>query len=350
MKRLFSSISFSEIWPKLAIMHRFFLLFCCTSLFFANASTAQPGMPKAIIFDSDMGPDYDDVGAITLLHAFADSGKAKILATIASTKYDGVAGVFSALNTYFNRPNIPIAVPKGEALTLRDWQHWSDTLLEKYPHAIKSNDEVPDAVELYRKILATQKDKSVTVITVGFFTNLANLLKSGPDRYSKLNGRELVQQKVASLVSMAGRFPSGKEFNVDRDPAASQTVFTQWPTPILLSGFEIGMKIKTGLPIIQNDNIQNSPVKDVFRIAIPMAKEDSTGRMSWDESAVLVAVKGYKPWYTVEKGQMRVAEDGSNTWTSGKENHAYLVEKTSPHEVQAVINHLMMHQPKKKSK
>src|SRR5688572_28720920 len=64
--------------------------------------------PVRVIFDSDMGPDYDHVGAITLLHSFADSGKANILATIASTKYEGVAAVFEVLNTYFNRPNIPI--------------------------------------------------------------------------------------------------------------------------------------------------------------------------------------------------------------------------------------------------
>ena len=47
---------------------------------------------------------------------------------------------------------------------------------------------------------------------------------------------------------MAGRFPSGKEFNVEKDAIASQTVFSQWPTPVLLSGFEIGSKIKVGLP------------------------------------------------------------------------------------------------------
>jgi hypothetical protein len=40
-----------------------------------------------------MGPDYDDVGAITLLHAFADSGYVRILGTIASTNYENVAGV-----------------------------------------------------------------------------------------------------------------------------------------------------------------------------------------------------------------------------------------------------------------
>src|SRR5438552_18137842 len=95
--------------------------------------------PVPVIFDSDMGADYDDVGAITLLHTFADEGKVNILATIASTKYENVAAVFSVLNTYFKRPDIPVAVPKGEALDLRDWQHWTDSIVKNYPHAINSN-------------------------------------------------------------------------------------------------------------------------------------------------------------------------------------------------------------------
>jgi pyrimidine-specific ribonucleoside hydrolase len=301
--------------------------------------------PIAVIFDSDMGPDYDDVGAITLLHAFADSGRANILATIASTKYEGVAGVFNVLNTYFNRPDLPIGVPKGAAVTQRDWQHWSDTLLARYPHQIKSNDDVPDAVELYRKILAAQPDKSVTIITVGFFTNLSNLLQSAPDQYSRLSGKELVQKKVKAVVSMAGKFPSGKEFNIEKDASASKYVFENWPTQILCSGFEIGEKIKTGLPLIHNDQIQNSPVKDVFRIAIPMAKEDSAGRMSWDETAVLVAIHGYAPYYTIRKGRVMVAADGSDSWKDGNGPHAHLIPAVPVENVQAVINQLMQHQP-----
>ena len=311
--------------------------------FFATAQKARP-----VIFDSDMGPDYDDVGAVAMLHAFADSGYVKILGTIASTKYEGVAGVFDVLNTYFNRPNLPIGVPKT-GLTLRDWQHWSDTLLANYPHDVKSNNNVPDAVTLYRQLLSSQADHSVTIITVGFFTNLSNLLQSTADRFSSLNGQQLVARKVKHLVSMAGKFPSGKEFNVEKDASASQYVFENWPTPILLSGFEIGQKIKVGLPLIHNETIQRSPVKDVFRIAIPMAKEDSAGRMSWDETAVFIAVKGYENFYSVEKGMMVVKDDGSNAWVEGN-RHAYLVEKISPTQVEKLINQLIQHQPVKRNK
>ena len=93
-----------------------------------------------------MGPDYDDVGAITLLHAFADSGYINILATVASTKYEGVVAVFNVLNTYFRRPGLLIGVPRSKALELKDSQHWTDTLLLNYPHKIKKNDEVLSAI------------------------------------------------------------------------------------------------------------------------------------------------------------------------------------------------------------
>lgn len=329
---------------QLPVMKRIFFLllisFVCIQLHAQKKPVAQP-----VIFDSDMGPDYDDVGAIAMLHAFADSGYISILATIASTKYEGVAAVFDVLNTYFNRKDIPIGVPHKNGLTLRDWQHWSDSLIAKYPHRIQKNNEVPEAVDVYRKVLASQPDKSVTIITVGFLTNLADLLKSGPDAFSPLTGADLVAKKVKQLVSMAGIFPSGKEFNVEKDAAASQYVFGHWNTPVLLSGFEIGKKIKTGIPIIQNNTIQNSPVKDVFRISIPMAKEDSAGRMSWDETAVLVGVKGWQPYYTIKQGTMTVAADGSNGWESKGNKHVHLVEKLAPVIVEALLNKLMMHQP-----
>ena len=309
------------------------------------AVQAQSEKQVAVIFDTDMGPDYDDVGAITLLHAFADKGEAILLATIASTKYDGVGAVLSVLNTYFKRPGVPIGVPRGNALTLRDVQHWSDTLIAKYPHSINSNDQAMDAVELYRKVLALQPDNSVTIVTVGFLTNIANLLQSKPDNYSPLAGSELVNQKVTQLVSMAGKFPSGKEFNVAEDARASIYVFKNFKKPIILSGFEIGEKIKTGLPLIQNDKIKGSPVKDVFRISIPLDPEDKEGRMSWDQSAVLVAVRGTKPYYKLECGTMTVNPDGSNGWDPKGKGHCRLVEDQPSTAVQKVINDLMMHQP-----
>jgi pyrimidine-specific ribonucleoside hydrolase len=311
-------------------------------LFSFQLSNAQK-KPVPIIFDTDMGPDYDDVGAISILHTFADSGWANILATVSSTKYEGVTAVLNVFNTYFKRPGIPIGVPKGKASVLKDNQHWTDTLLARYPHTIKKNDEVPDAVEIYRKILSSQPDHSVTIITVGFLTNLANLLETGTDKYSPLPGKELVRLKVKQLVSMAGGFPAGREFNVFMDSTASKKVFGNWPGNILFDGFEIGEKIKTGLPLIRNKAIKNSPVKDVFRICIPMSPEDANGRMSWDEIAVLMAVKGCKPWFNVKDGKIIVQNDGANKWDYTGSGHSYIVFSKTVPEIEDVLNKLMMH-------
>src|SRR5690625_2669187 len=69
--------------------------------------------PVPIIFDTDIGPDYDDAGAITILHAMAQKGEARILATVADNKYEGIAAVLNVFNTYWGKPDIPIGVPKG---------------------------------------------------------------------------------------------------------------------------------------------------------------------------------------------------------------------------------------------
>ncbi len=306
----------------------------------------SPVLPLRVIFDTDFGPDYDDVGAITLLHAYADSGRVQILATIASSKHKNVAASLSVFNTYFNRPDIPVGVVAGKAVELGDKQHWTDSVIGHYPHRIKNNGEAADALSLYRKILAAQPDNSVTIITVGFLTNLANLLNSLPDSVSSLNGYDLVKRKVISLVSMAGRFPSGYEFNLDQDITSAQKVFAQWPTPILLSGFEIGMRIKTGLPLMHNENITHSPVKDVFALCIPFSPEDSAGRMSWDETAVFVAVNGWKNNYELLSGNCSIDDRGLDEWKPGTRQFR-LVEKTSPEQMGRIINQAIMHQPMK---
>ena len=75
---------------------------------------------------------------------------------------------------------------------------------------------LPSATSLYRQLLALQPDTSVTIISVGFSTNLAALLDSPADSYSDLTGRELVARKVKLLSVMAGCFdrPDFYDYNV----------------------------------------------------------------------------------------------------------------------------------------
>ena len=239
----------------------------------ANQTGKQKDKSVKIIFDTDLGPDYDDVGALAFLHAMADSVKVEILATVTSNKHDLVAPSIDVINTYFGRKDLPIGAPKSPGVSLTATQHWPDSIVSKYPHKIRSTSEVPDAVTVYRKVLASEPDSSVTIVTVGFLTNLSNLLQSQPDSLSPLNGIELISKKVNRLIYMAGKLPKGREYNVYMDSTSSEYVFNEWPGEILFTGEEIGRKILTGLRLINSD-IQNSPVKDVFRISIPLSEED----------------------------------------------------------------------------
>ncbi|AYL96895.1 nucleoside hydrolase [Mucilaginibacter celer] len=322
------------------------LLFLVT----ANIALAQQHKPVPVIFDTDIAGDYDDVGAMALLHAFADKGEAHILATISSNAFQTTAPTISVINTYFGRPDIPVGIVKKPKPNKDCQQQWAQAIIAKYPHKIKSNSEALEAVSLYRKILAAQPDTSVTIISVGFFTNLADLLGSSADKYSKLNGLQLVKKKVKRLVSMAaGIGPDGKtfsEYNVNVDASSSQKVFNNWPTEFVLSGFEIGEKILTGITLINNQSIQNSPVKDAFKIALTKDK-NTVGRNSWDETAVLTAIRGPKPYFTYRKLNMQIKNNGTDVVIPGQ-RFLYLRFARQPQEIAKAIEELMMHQPVKK--
>ncbi len=306
--------------------------------------TGKPA-PVAIIFDTDFGPDYDDAGAMGMLHAFADKGEARILATVASNLHPLVAPGIEVMNTYFGRADLPVGAPKTAGVNMGSSQRWLDTLAARYPHRLQKTSDAPDAVAVYRRILASQPDKSVTIVSVGFLTNLRNLLESGPDSFSPMNGRDLVKKKVKQWVAMAGIFPDGKEFNIEKDAASSQIAIDGWPTPVLFSGFEIGKEVKTGLRLIREGH-PDSPVREVFAISIPKSKDDANGRMSWDQTALLVAVRGTSPYYDTQKGRFITKSDGTNGWQEDPAGpHTRLIRKMPPERVAQEIETLMMHQP-----
>jgi inosine-uridine nucleoside N-ribohydrolase len=323
-------------------------IFLCACTSPKQETDATEANTVKIIFDTDIAGDYDDVGAMALLHAFADAGEIEILATVSCNAFHTTVPTINVLNTYFGRPEIPIGITKRQTPNMACSQKWAEALVEKYPHNIKSNDEAEDAVTLYRKILSSSADQSITIVTVGFFTNLADLLDSKPDEISNLDGKELVDKKVKLLISMAAGIPEdkgkGHEYNVHIDTPASQKVFSEWNTPFILSPFEIGAKIFTGIPLINNDEIQNSPVKDAYDIALT-ADKNTIGRMSWDQTAVLVAARGYEPYFNTQMLNFKIEDDGSNVLIPG-ERFTCLTFKQSPEEIQKTIEELMWHAPK----
>ena len=339
---------YKNLFYRLIILPLFVLLLngCATKTDNAKEVDLNDKIPH-IIFDTDIGGDYDDVGALGMLHALADKGEIEILATVASNLSPLVVPSIDVINTYFGRPNLPVGAPKtpGVAQDCGDL-HWSDSLAAIYPHRIERMADAQDAVQVYRKILAHQPDTSVTLVTVGFLTNLKNLLASGPDSFSHLNGKELVAKKIKLWVAMAGKFPQGKEYNVMCDSTSSEFVIKNWPGKVVFSGFEIGDKVLTGLRLIE-DGGSDSPVRKVYAISIPKREYDKNGRRSWDQTAVLTAARGIKPYFNVQKGRFIAYPDGSNGWVDDfKGPHEYLIQKMSPDSLAYEIETLMMHRPK----
>ena len=157
------------------------------SLSMCPGALAEP--PVNIIFDTDMGGDCDDVGALFILHGAVERGEAKLLATMGCISADAIAPCLDAINTWFGRPEIPVGTLKDSGFLVGP--HYTAEITRRFPHRFASGNDYPDAVTLYRQVLAKQPDRSVVVVAIGPLRNLANLLKSGPDAASPLGGEAL---------------------------------------------------------------------------------------------------------------------------------------------------------------
>lgn len=290
------------------------LMLCTIILGGINVHAQSTGQKKPlIIFDTDMGPDYDDVGAISVLHALARLGECKILATLASDAHPSVAPVIDIFNQHFGQPGIPVGIAPASAPGFASGNNWNDSLITRFQKK-KRIGAYPAALTVYRDVLARQEDNSVTIVTVGFVSNIRDLLNSCPDRFSSLSGMDLVKKKVKNWVAMAGSFPQGKEFNVEQDASSSSEVFKKWPKPILFSGYEIGRDILTGGRTAKG-NMMN-PVSWAYWYNLKTYdKTQQLNRPSWDQTAVLCAVRAPERYFYVNgPGKMIVDEKGGNTW------------------------------------
>lgn len=264
--------------------------------------------PVNLIFDTDMGNDIDDTLALAMIHSFVSKGEARLLA-VTTTKDNRLAGpAVDVLNTFYGRPQIPIGVVKG-GKTPEDGPILSVPLAEKlpdgkpvYPHRLADGKDAPDAVALLRRVLGEQPDGSVTIVQVGFSTNLARLLKSN---------EELIRKKVKLLVAMAGNFAGGKpEYNVYTDLPAAKYVFEKWPTSVILSGFEVGEHVLYPAKSIESDYryVPHHPVAAAYRAFQKMPYN----RPTWDLTAAFYATLPGSEYFDLsEPGTITVDAQGN---------------------------------------
>ena len=303
----------------------------------------------SLIFDTDIGNDVDDVLALGVIHSLQSRSECRLLGVTITKDHAAAAPFVDAINTFYGRGEVPIGVcrsgvtPELGSFLGMALEQSGDA--DRYPHDLRDGADAPDAVSALRSWLAAEPDQSVVIAQVGFSTNLANLLESAADEHSSLSGLELVKRKVKLLSVMAGAFTKidGKdhpEYNVVMDLPSFRKLVNAWPTPIVFSGFEVGLAITYPSVSIVEDYryVPDHPLAEAYRRYLPPPHD----RPNWDLTSVLYAVRPERDYFGLSQtGRVSVDDQGVTSFEpdpAGK--HRYLI--ADPHQVTRVREALAM--------
>jgi len=314
------------------------------------AQWAPTSVAVPLIIDTDMSFDVDDVGAICIAHAMMDRGEADLLAVIHSSAYPEGIGAASVLNEWYGHDSVKLGAYKGP-FGVDGGRRWIKglyvpNLVASFPSPVKNSSQVPDGVKVYRAALASAADASVAIAVIGFATNIAPLLRSGPDEISKLSGVELVRQKVKLVVWQGGWYeplhPDGNPtFNWDcggccgylghgclgessyavaHMPEEVEQIFTDIGDEIYHGGARLRTCAPPSNPCRQAyiDHVWGLNDRSAVSGALIAEYGAPAGRQSWDPLAVLVAVRGAAAGNCTKDqpgGRNRVDYRGANYWT-----------------------------------
>ena len=307
-------------------------------------------MPRKIIFDTDIGFDCDDAGALALLHRLCDKGEAELIAITACYDSPFVAGCIDAINRYYGRP-VPVGVLHGIQKAVDDHPVYSPTLCREYPNAFPPEKAAENAVALLRRTLYQAEDHSITFVITGSLATANALLQSQPDNICPLSGAELIDLKIEKSVVMGGRFYESWpddivfddgfivtwEWNIKADVPAAQTVCRNWPGVLIFASYEIG------LPCISMQHYcekapQNDPVRRAYQL-----HGSTEGRSSWDQTAVLEAVRPGQYFRQQPRGTISIDSEGVTRYQESTTGlHTYLIPITDNTALAQVIDGLVL--------
>lgn len=276
-----------------------------------------------IILDTDMGNDVDDALAMAVLHALQSRGQCLLDAVILSRPGHDAAAMCAAINHFYGRGDIPVGVMHvGPEPHHNRFLHVGAQYAHPYNPAT-----APESVALLRQRLQALPDQSVSIVHIGFATNMARML-ANPDDVA------LIRRKVCMLSIMAGAFApidgdtQFKEFNVVCDIPAMQQLAQHWPTPVVWGGFEIGWNLRYPRVSIAEDfgYVPRHIIVDAYN-AYCAPDED---RPCWDLATALYAVLPHRNYFGLSPaGRVQVRDDGVTTFeVTAHGNQRYLTMDT----------------------
>ena len=299
-----------------------------------------------------------------MAHALANMGEVEILAVVHNSASPLGVGAISVINSYFRRDGILVGAYSGSigdpagTSELSPWGFYrrppaSPWQIGPYvpdlvrtfansSHRIRDASQADgDSVSVLRRALAAAGDRSVTIVSVGYATNLFDLLRSTGSSFpgdSPLAGVALVEQKVEQLVMMGGRkehvewnfagaeangisvcgglgkslLPGGCGAYNNLGRITNETL-RSWPaaTRVVFIDFETGVGVWTG-GVLATSAPADSPCRRAYQVFCatnigwcqPRAPHlAGPSRCSWDIQAVLYAVRGRERYYELVQGQ-----------------------------------------------
>ena len=283
------------------------------------SAEAEKMEPVKIILDTDFGDDGDDLLSLIMLHHMQDMGECEIVAIGQANSNRESPGGIDVINTYYGRPDIPIGIVKTNVHGFAD--QYSTFLLENYPELTDLDlDNVPDAVDVYRRALANAEDKSIVFVVIGFKKNMMELLKSGPDDISPLTGKELVEQKVKFVSDMAGYYPEPPDpenyepFNFGIAPPGTAKYYVEnCPVPMIFAGTRTGA-IKLGGKLRHMDTPTGRALDQKLAHDGGWGKAIEDFQAGFDCTSTLVAVRGADAYFNVKHGCNELDEQGVNVF------------------------------------
>ena len=283
-----------------------------------------------VIYDCDMGSSTDDLFALMMLYRYMDMHRCTLLGVIVDRMDRANADAVDVMNNYYGYPDIPIGLETQGVEGPRVFIPYHNVAYARTPDAepmfrrtVGDEGTYLDGYKLYRKLLAAQPDKSVTIASVGFLTCLARLMESGPDEYSPLSGLDLLQQKVKAIYLMGGVFGDSFEHDYNFTAAIrySQVFFNKLPKDIdiVFSPGEVGDPLYYSAETIVNDMDWTDihPIKWIYEFL----NEDKFQKM-WDPLAVIQAVEGDELFSLSERGWVELTPTGETLFTPDPKGNA----------------------------
>ena len=316
MKKLFQ-------WVMAAIV------VCGAGLLAFCSDKDEPSEPRAysgvplVILDTDIASSADDLFALEMLYRYEDEGRCRLLGVVADREGEQNAAFVDVMNTYFGHGDVPIGLVRDGIKAPKVWIDYAHVAGTKdglgqpmFRHSIADYSSLPDGWRLYRRLLAAQPDRSVSIVSVGFVTCLAQLLTSGADEYSSLSGVELVRRKVKCIYLQGGVFGEAVEpdFNFAQGITFAKTFFQHWPQDVdmVFSPMEVGQDVEyTPEQVVADISWTDAhPIKQVY-----MQCNCNTGQRMWDVMPVVQAVEGDALFSLSGRGTVALTDQAETIFT-----------------------------------